>query len=192
MYQTALNGGGFPVEVRGAAYTEAQLKSQVSMLLAQAAGGEASLAKLKKVQQAAESEVETLAVRIGSTETQLAVLSTERELLRARLITNEGEELMAQMDELMTGNSQLIAGNPVRTVQDLMKVPASRSTEVASGSSVDDFLAGTSTVEPVSFETEKPGSRRSVIIEELPAGAPPVRQHKPTRPGKIKPIFQQS
>ena len=120
-YQLAGSGGDFPVEVRGAAYTADQVRTQVSMLLAEAKGYEQSLAELQEVQQQAEAQMENLAVKVEATEAQLAGLATKRELIRARQLTVEGEQLLAKVDELLTGNAQLIAGNPVRTVRELVQ-----------------------------------------------------------------------
>jgi phage shock protein A len=120
VYQTAQADNHFPIEVRGAAYTESQVHSQVSMLLAEAEGYEASLADLEAVRTTAEAKIEELAVRINRTEAQLASLATKRELLRARQLTAAGEELLAQVDELMTGNRQTIDANPVATVRELL------------------------------------------------------------------------
>ena len=38
----------------------------------------------------------------------------------ARLMTSDGEKLLAQVDDLLHGNAQVIASNPVRTVQELL------------------------------------------------------------------------
>jgi len=189
VYQEATTDGSFPIELRGAAYTEAQVKSQVSLLLAEADGFTESLKGLQSVQREAESQVEELAVRISSTESQLAMLSTERELLQARLVAGEGNELMAQMDELMTGNQRLIDDNPVRTVAELSAVPSTESRQVASQSVVEEFLAGPSTVRPATFRGT-PSNRDAA--EERVSSKPArqelkVRQHRTT-----KPIFQQS
>ena len=48
-YQLASTSGGFPIEMRGAAYTRDQVRSQVSMLLAEAEGYQQSLADLRQV-----------------------------------------------------------------------------------------------------------------------------------------------
>ena len=83
-YQEALANDAFPIAVRGEAYTEAQVKSQVSLLLAEAEGYSESLAEIECVQAEAEQKMEELAVRIGQTESQLVALATKRELLRVR------------------------------------------------------------------------------------------------------------
>ncbi len=140
-YQATSSDGGFPIEIREAAYTEAQAKSQVSMLLAEAEGYKDSLVELKKVQQEAESRMEALAVRINTTEAQLAALSAKREVLRARLLSDEGEQLLTQVDDLMTGNARLLQGNPVRTTRELLTVETTSAEKPVSAEKVEAFLA---------------------------------------------------
>ncbi len=200
-YQAASPNGSFPIELRGEAYTEPQIRSQVSLLLAEAEGYEQSLAEIESVQTEAEQRMEDLAVRIGKTESQLAALSTKRELLRARELTTEGEQLLAQVDQLMTGNTQAIAGNPVRTVRELAAAeqkPAGR----ANAAKVEAFLAAkpselASPHRPADLPLED-GSEaittsfldgRGQEAETESVNGKPPKQQKCKRG---KPIFQQS
>ena len=181
-YQLASTNGGFPIEVRNAAYTEGQAKSQVSMLLAEAEGHDDSLGQLNKVRKEAESKIEELVVRINATETQLATLSTNRELLRARQLTAEGEQLLAQVDELMTGNTQVIQGNPVRTVRELLDAPVAKPQNTASQQRVEQFLAA----KPVIGTDESPVSAQPASSQR-----PAKVKKRPKRTTATKPIFQQ-
>ena len=183
-YQLASTNGGFPIEVRNAAYTEGQAKAQVSMLLAEAEGYEQAMGQLTDVRKDAESKIEELVVRINSTETQLAALSTKRELLRARQLTAEGEQLLAQVDQLMTGNTQLIEGNPVRTVRELLDAPVAKPQNTASQQRVEQFLAAT----PVIDTDDSPVSVQEASSHQRPGKA----KNRPKRTTAAKPIFQQS
>ena len=201
-YQRAKDEGTFPIEVRGAAYTEPQVRAQVSLLLAEAEGYESSLTEIESVQTAAEEKIEELAVRINRTETQLAALATKRELLRARQLTTAGEELLAQVDELMTGNRQAIDANPVVTVRELLARGSNRPAGRATDSKVEAFL--TAKQEP------KAGASASDVdasVEVTGASFPPQspvqsqsqtdgkgkpRAAKGKKPDRTKPIFQQS
>ena len=183
-YQLASTGGSFPIEVRNAAYTEGQAKSQVSMLLAEAEGYEQALGQLTDVRKDAESKIEELVVRINATETQLAALSTKRELLRARQLTSEGEQLLAQVDDLMTGNTQVIEGNPVRTVRELLDAPVAKPQKTASQRKVEEFLAAN----PVIETDDSPVSTQQASGEGRPAKV----KKRPRRSTTSKPIFQQS
>lgn len=189
-YQEVSSGGRFPVEVRGAAYTEAQVRSQVSMLLAEADGYEQSLEQLRDVKQEAESRMESLAVRINTSQAQRVGLSAKIELLRARQLTVEGERLLAQVDELMDGNTQLIEGNPVRTVRELMDTPAGKPEKPASTARVRDFLAEKPRPAPApaaDVDASQVSTDRVALDTALPATAKP----KAKRRDRTEPIFQQ-
>jgi hypothetical protein len=138
----------FPVEVHGRAYTEAELKSQLSMILAEAKGYEDACAKLRDVRQQAEAKIESLAVKINSTETQLVALAAKRDLIEANRLSSEGEALLAQVDELMHGNAQEIADNPVRTVRELLAVSARPAKTPTNAEAVEAFLASQPAAEP--------------------------------------------
>jgi hypothetical protein len=195
-FRSAYQQASFPVEVCGGAYTEAELRSQVSQLLAEAEGYEQSAANLQMVRIEAESKMEELAVRINATESQIAALATKRELLRVRELTSEGETLLASVDELMTGNRQVIEGTPVRTTQELLAAteePASRSSDER----IDAFLAQVEEtvqaveVEPVAEEETEviPASFETETSVETKAEQKPAEEEKPRRQ---KPIYQQS
>ncbi len=198
-YQRAQDAGAFPIEVRGAAYTEPQVRAQVSLLLAEADGYESSLTEIESVQTAAEEKIEELAVRINRTETQLAALATKRELLRARQLTTAGEELLAQVDELMTGNRQTIDANPVGTVRELLARGSSKPSGRATDSKVAEFLAAKAR-QPDTAETS--GTVTPEFSEPTDASPAPrqsqvevkdkSRAGKDKKSNRAKPIFQQS
>ncbi|MGE0755709.1 MAG: hypothetical protein AB7O38_01750 [Pirellulaceae bacterium] len=140
VYQTALENGRFPVAVREAAYTEGQVVSQVSLLLAQTEGFRETLDKLAVLRQKAESRLEELSVRIERTGSQLAMIATQRELLRVRVLTEEGERLVAQVDELLDGNVAVEQDNPVRNVEELLAASQSDQTYRPSLDKARQFL----------------------------------------------------
>jgi hypothetical protein len=126
-YQEAQAQGRFPIEVRGAAYPEVQAKAQVSLLLAQAQGFEENLARLRKTQEDSESQIPTHVVKVETTEAQLAMLPTKWELLRARQLSAEGQQLLAQLDGLFDTYPRAIQGNPVRSVQEQLRRTSARN-----------------------------------------------------------------
>ena len=186
-YQTAVTNASFPIEVRGAGYTQDQAESQVSMLLAEAEGYGESLTSLQKVKEEAETQLESMTVRINSTETQLATLSVKRELLQARLLSDEGEQLLAQVDDLMTGNAEVIAGNPVRSVRELAQAPVSKpeAGKASNRDRVQAFLAAKPAAVPATFAEDD-----AVEEDQVPAVRPKKRSKQ--RQTTAKPIFQQS
>jgi prefoldin subunit 5 len=140
-FRQAKKRGGFPVTVRAAAYTAEQVESQVSLLLAEAKGYRTTLAKLEKIRQQAEEKLEALAVRINTTQAQLAMLPTQRELLRARVLSDAGEQLVAQVEGLLEGNRQVVRGNPVRSVAELIAASTEDAKPRSRLQAARDYLA---------------------------------------------------
>lgn len=185
-YQQAVAHRSFPIQVRGASYIQEQAKSQVSLLLAEAEGYQASLAKLAQVRKEAENQLEKLTVRINQTEAQLAALGAQREILQARQSTKLQTELVAQVEALMDENSQVLAANPVRSVQELLAAAEKTPQERAQKEAVEAFLAARTTEKPASAALERSGSAgeqkpAGSAGEQKPAGsATPAKPPKPT------------
>lgn len=59
-------------------------------------------------------------VRLNATETQLAAIGAQRELLESRELTVVGEELIAQVDALFNVNERMLHDNLVRSDAELM------------------------------------------------------------------------
>jgi hypothetical protein len=112
-----------------------------------------------------------LAVRINRTETQRAALATKRELLRARQLTTAGEQLLAQVDELMTGNRQAIDANPVGTVRELLARGSSKPSGRATDSKVESFLTAKPKAEADAAESQVDASTE-VTEASFPPPAP--------------------
>jgi len=173
-YQAAMAADQFPIELHGQAYTEIQVHQQVSQLLAQAENHETSLVSLQAVQADAEAKMEELTVRIDKTEAELATLPTKRELLKARKLTSEGEQLLAHVDLLMSGNADAIEGTPVRSVEELIAAKAQvKPAASESEQRVDTFLAiveevtETEIVEPVTFLEEGEEINEVDVVDEV-------------------------
>jgi len=155
-YQTALENGSFPIQVRSAAYTQQQAKSQVSMILAELSGHEAATTRLEKVKKQAETQLEALAMRINASESQLAALSIQKEMLRAQQLSDDGEKLLAQVDQLLDDNSRALEENPVRTVRELLGASENTTGKRANEEVVDAFLAQKVPVTPQVVVVAKP------------------------------------
>ncbi len=140
-YQAAVQKASFPIQVRSASYTQQQAKSQVSMILAELAGHQSATARLEKVKKQAETQLEALAMRINASESQLAALSVQQEMLRAQQLSDEGEKLLAQVDQLLDDNSRALEENPVRTVRELLGASDNATGKQANEEAVDAFLA---------------------------------------------------
>lgn len=139
-FRTAWQGGRFPVTIRNAAYTEGELTSQVSSLLAEIEGYATTVERLSRVRIEAEQKLEELTVRIEKTESEIASLGTQRELVRARVLTDSGERLLAQVDNLLEVNQQVLLSNPVRSTRDLLTATESPRQGRATNDRVIAFL----------------------------------------------------
>ena len=179
VYQAATEDGTFPVTVRDAAYTEDQAVSQVSLLLAETEGYRETLDKVEALRKQAESRLEELTVRVDRTASQLAMIATKRELLRARVLTDEAEQLVTQVDELLDGNTQIVQDNPVRSVEELLAASQGRSSR-PSLEQARQFLVTKPTAQDV----------ESIAVN---ATQEPVVSLKPQLEERApKPIFQQN
>jgi chromosome segregation ATPase len=198
-YQQAVADGSFPIQVHSAAYTQAQVKAQVSMILAEISGHESAIARLEKVKKQAETQLEAITVRINGCESQLAALAVQQEMLRAEQLSEEGERLLAQVDQLLDDNSRALADNPVRTVRELMASTNDRTGVQAADATVEAFLAARPTGKA---QAAKPTGNAQAAQADTPVvAAPPAPQQaladepvpekEPTTKEKSKPVFAQ-
>jgi len=140
-YREASAAGSFPVTVRGAAYTAAQIKSQVSLLLAEAEGYRAAINRLRKVREEAEAQLEAVTVRINRTEAELVALTAQREVLKARQVFQQQADILEKVQALSDENRRVITSSPVRTVQELLASCSERTPAQIRQEAVEAFLA---------------------------------------------------
>ena len=191
VYQNA--NGNFPVEVQGQTYTEAQIRSQLSLLLAQNDGLAESLSEIDIAMNNANSKMEELVVQKEKTESQLFLIATKRELFQAESLSTEGLLLIAQLNELFDGNEQVIAGNPVRTIEQL--VQAEKVSSVPANSvRVDEFLNAKKPTKPIDTIIEVVEITAEIVSEEIVSFETPKKVNKNRRSNKSdsQPIYQQS
>jgi len=140
-FAEAITNGTFPVRLHGKDYTETQLRNQLALTLAQVNGLKESVAEITNVSVAAEDELRKLVVNIEKTETQIALLTTRREVSRSRTTSAEGLEMIATVNSVLEGNQILIRHNPVRTIEELLKDNETATQSVpASETQVHEFL----------------------------------------------------
>jgi len=156
-FRTAWQAEEFPVTVRDAAYSEVDLKAQVSSLLAEIDGHEANVARLQKIRTGAEKQLEELAVRIEKTRTDLAAIGTQREMLRSRVLSDDAETLLAQVDSLFRENQETIHDNPVRSVRELLAAAEQEDTQ--KGSADADRVIAFLTTSPAGVEPAAPAGQ---------------------------------
>ncbi|MBM4048652.1 MAG: hypothetical protein FJ279_26415 [Planctomycetes bacterium] len=169
-YQEAEATGGFPIEVRQAAYTAEQVRTQVSLLLAEADGYEAAAARLETVRQEAEASLQSLLVQINRSEADLAALAAQRELLRVRQLSHEGEYLLAQVNGLLDENARVLQASPVRPVRELLAAVDRERPGASDRRRVEAFLAAL----PASDDGDEsdPGPRSEPPASEAEEPAP--------------------
>jgi phage shock protein A len=101
-FRNAFTAGRFPALVAGSVWSRDQVESQVSSLLAQVAGFDATLVRLRSGRIQAESELERLTIQLADTESSVTLLGTQGEVLRARRDAQpRTEQLVNRVDELV-------------------------------------------------------------------------------------------
>lgn len=212
-YVAAKEVDSFPITVRGSAYTEEQVLSQVSLLLAEAEGYRQSINGLQQVALKAEDRLQELTLQIDSNKVELAALGAQRELLRAEKLTDEGQRLVAHVDQLLADNQQVVHGNPVRSVPELLASRDDGAEQRPGIEAARRFLAARPQTEmPVAEfdkgQTDEAGSQRTadmvirghLTIDGMAAECEPspsddpAPKKKPRKPKRnaTKPIFTQS
>jgi len=182
-YQAAQEEGRFPLTLHNAAYTEEQILSQVSLLLAEADGYRSSLAKLEEIRRKADEKLEVLTVRIDSTRADLAAMGTKRELFRARVLTTEAEQLIAHVDQLLERNEQVVHGNPVRSVAELLAADNEQRADRPSIEVAREFLLAKPEIEKPAITVKEPVVEQEEAVVE-PTISEPVSfsQHDNVEP----------
>lgn len=163
-FAEATLSGEFPAELHGKTYTETQLKNQIALTKAQVEGIERSIAGIQKASQVAEQEICKRIVGIEDMESQLQMMSTEREIFRSQSTSDVGFAMLAEARAVLEGNQLLVKENPVRTIQEILKASeVATSGNRASDTEVEAFLA-----DYKSKKLAKSG-KKLVQTEEVPA-----------------------
>jgi hypothetical protein len=136
----ASGGTAWPVAHAGRNYSEADLKSQVNLLLGQKAAYESVLKQTQDgLDTSGRREVEIVG-RVTESKAKLDLLKTQRELVRINKLTADTEKLLGDVQEVLVENEALTAQNPVRTVDELMR--QAEATNPQANANVDAFLNG--------------------------------------------------
>ena len=129
-----------------------------------------------------DSDIELVTVRINSTESQLTMLAAQRGLLRARVLRDAGERLVAQVDELLEGNRKVVQDNPVRSVSELLTTTNAKSEQRPNLDAARKFLVA-------KVKVELPATERTV---ETTVEIPVIVKGRPVQEqASGKPIFAQ-
>ncbi|MEM6567233.1 MAG: hypothetical protein AAF957_02420 [Planctomycetota bacterium] len=146
LYQDAEASGAWPVDYLGQSYNREALIQQVTDLRTTQTNATELQAKYVEVITKVELTREELRDRISKSKFQLQRLEAEEAIVKVEKLTSDTEELLAQVNELVEGNSR-IAEDPVRTVAELLdaaekQASAEEKTAASTGASSDtmDFL----------------------------------------------------
>lgn len=138
-FRAAATADEWPAKIQGGSYTRQELIEQVASIL----GERATYAKVADIYAdviaSTDEQRKELRDRIQSSEATLIELRAQRELVRVDKLTAEADELLAQVDALISGNQEtLVALDEPRSVAELLA--ASEGTEEPMSSSALDFL----------------------------------------------------
>lgn len=145
VYQAALEQEGFPITVRGAAYTQQQAEDQVLVLIEEMRKSSRMADQLTEVLGEVDSQLRSLALRATETEGHLTMLPSQRAILNARHLTDQGREMLADLDALLMGNRSVLGAHPIRNVNELSQTPTASTTEVSRDEALTYLASGVDT-----------------------------------------------
>ncbi len=137
-YKAAKADNKWPLEVAGKKYSEAELKSQVDLLLSQKGGYDGILKQVSTGLGSAEKKQFELVNRISESKSKLGLLQTQKELVKVNALTKDTEKMLADVNEVLVQNEAMAQGSAVRTVEELMQ--ESKAATDAAHPSADAFL----------------------------------------------------
>lgn len=108
------------MEHRGRSYTPDELVSQISVLLVQLEGIQATVKDLEQLRQTAEGKLEETAVRIHYLDSRVVMLDVWRDLVRVQSLPRDGERLIAQVDTMLAEVAAQMEGVQVVGVEELV------------------------------------------------------------------------
>lgn len=123
-FQAAKAGGGFPIEVIGGKYSEADAIKQVELLLAEKSNAQKRIEDYTKILAAVETKRSQLTDRISQSRAKLDELVAQEQMVKLDQLTGEADKLLAQVNSVVEDNGKLAAGkdaDPVRSLADMMK-----------------------------------------------------------------------
>jgi len=131
--------GSWPVQVAGKPYSEADLKSQVGLLLKEMTGFESIVKQVDAALAKSEGKHADLVNRINESKGKVALLGAQKAIVNINKLTADTEKLMADVQDVLVQNEALASGTTVRTVDELMK-EAMQATPSQASPAVDAFL----------------------------------------------------
>jgi phage shock protein A len=129
-YKAAEAGGGYPVNVLASSYDRPQLINQVKLALAQRDNYSGAIGAFSSALAQIDETSTQLAGRVISVQTSISKLETQLEIFTIENLTQQTEDLLATVNDLLGQNDKILEDDPVRTVEDLLE--AAKAEEAAS------------------------------------------------------------
>jgi len=142
-YKGAAAAKAWPVEVSGASYSKEQLVQQVRLILMQKGSYTQIIAEFKKAADAAKKKSEQLVGQVNRTKATLAMLPAKKEIARVNKLTEGIDDVLAQVNDLLGENDDVLSASPIRTVEELAAAkPATATPSAKLDADVKAFLEG--------------------------------------------------
>lgn len=142
LFKAADANGEWPVTYLEQSYTREQLIDQVDELLAAKANAIARQADYQSIVERVALTSDDLRDRISDSRMALDELKAKETMVKVDKLSKETDELLAQVNELVEGNTR-VAADPVRNVDELLQAAAEQAKAEATAtepSAAVDFL----------------------------------------------------
>jgi hypothetical protein len=136
-YKTAKESGKWPVSIAGRPYSEAELKSQVELMLSEKATFTNVAGDLTTNIKDIEGKEFELVNRITDSKAKLSQLKTQEQIVKANKLTAESEKILAEVNDVLVRNDAVNTKVAIRTTEEIMK---DAKAEKKSTPKADDFL----------------------------------------------------
>jgi hypothetical protein len=120
-FKTASDANKWPVDVAGRKYSENELRSQVELFLSEKETFANVATQLEQSCKSMESKEFELVNRITDSKSKLALLKTQKEIVRANELTAESEKLLAEVNDVLVRNEAVNEPEKIRTTEEMMK-----------------------------------------------------------------------
>ena len=124
-YRNALANDAFPFRFRGRAYTQSQAERQIKLIFSQAKGYHKAVTESQATLARGHDKLEELEVRHNDARTKLAAVPALREVIKAEVIANDIDKLVADLDRVakQKHSAHLASGrsSPIRSVEQLIE-----------------------------------------------------------------------
>lgn len=148
LYNSTETADSWPLTWNGDEYSRDDLRKQLKTLLAEKGNAAERQTEYSAVLNTIDERKDELRVRIADSKAAIDKLTSQEAQLKVAQLSDSSTELLAQVNELVEGNSK-IAADPVRSLEDLAKASAKEAGKDAENEAksvedteLDAFLKG--------------------------------------------------